>query len=84
MTTHTEMVSDDESCHKQKIAGVSQTGVDNTLHTLNVCETTTKSNWADIVKSSNVSPSESYETQFPTLGRPLTRKANVTQNKQIA
>ena len=75
--------SDDKCCHKQKIVGGSQTGVDNTLPTTNVCETTTKSNWANIVDGrhvsqfskepnlSNVSPSNSYETQFPTLGKPL-------------
>ena len=65
--------SDDESCHKQNVVEVSQTGVGHTLPTTNVCETTTKSisQFSKEPNLSNVNPSNSYETQFPTLGKPL-------------
>ena len=76
--------SDDESCHKQNIVEVSQTGVGNPLPTTNVCETTTKSvsQLSNEPNVSNVSHPNSYETHFPTLGKPLIRTTTVTRDKQ--
>ena len=80
---------DNANYRTTEIVGGSQTGADKQPPPASVCETTTSSNQTNIVecrpvsqclnesKVSNFNPFESYETQFPTLGKPLILTTNV-------